>query len=214
MADSTTTRSILIVDDDPGVLSVLSRFFQRTGWQVHQAGSGEDGLRRWDAARPDVVMLDVDLPGMSGLQVLHVLVQRGTAVIMLTGHTEVETAVEAMQAGAETFLTKPVDLAHVQAAAERAAEKQELRRTNELLSRQLAGGEAPSLGTSPRMVALARQVELLAGSADTTALLLGESGTGKSWVAQMIHARSPRARSPFVEINCAGLSATFLDSEL
>jgi DNA-binding NtrC family response regulator len=207
-------RSILVVDDDPGVLSVLTRFFQRKGWDVHQAGSGEDGLRRWESARPDVVLLDLDLPGMSGRQVLDVLVSRGAAVIMLTGHAEVETAVDAMQAGAETFLTKPVDLAHVEAAAERAAEKQELRRANELLSRQLGGGQAASLGTSPRMVALARQVELLSASADTTALLLGESGTGKSWVAQMIHARSPRAKSPFVEINCAGLSATFLDSEL
>ncbi|HEY7771347.1 sigma-54 dependent transcriptional regulator [Longimicrobium sp.] len=208
-------RSILVIDDDPGVLSVLTRFFQRKGWEVHQAGSGEDGLRRWESTRPDVVLLDLDLPGMSGLQVLDVLVSRGAAVIMLTGHAEVETAVDAMQAGAETFLTKPVDLAHVEVAAERAAEKQELRRTNELLSRQLGGAEtAASLGTSARMVALARQVELLAGSADTTALLLGESGTGKSWVAQMIHSRSPRARSPFVEINCAGLSATFLDSEL
>ncbi|HEY0025108.1 MAG TPA: sigma 54-interacting transcriptional regulator, partial [Longimicrobium sp.] len=208
-------RSILVIDDDPGVLSVLTRFFQRKGWEVHQAGSGEDGLRRWESTRPDVVLLDLDLPGMSGRQVLDVLVSRGAAVIMLTGHAEVETAVDAMQAGAETFLTKPVDLAHVEVAAERAAEKQELRRTNELLSRQLGAGEtAASLGTSARMVALARQVELLAGSADTTALLLGESGTGKSWVAQMIHARSPRSRSPFVEINCAGLSATFLDSEL
>jgi len=67
-------RSILVIDDDPGVLSVLTRFFQRKGWEVHQAGSGEDGLRRWEATRPDAVLLDLDLPGMSGRQVLDVLV--------------------------------------------------------------------------------------------------------------------------------------------
>ncbi|MBB4638037.1 sigma-54-dependent transcriptional regulator [Longimicrobium terrae] len=208
-------RTVLVVDDDPGVLRVLSRYFSRGGWEVHEADSGEEGLRRWESARPDVVLLDLDLPGMSGREVLDVLVSRGASVIMLTGHTEVETAVDAMQAGAETFLTKPVDFAHVGAAAERAAEKQELRRTNETLARSLAGRtEDDGLGASPGMRALARQVSMLSASADTTALLLGESGTGKSWVAQMIHARSPRARGPFVEINCAGLSGTFLDSEL
>jgi DNA-binding NtrC family response regulator len=208
-------RSILIIDDDPGVLSVLGRFFARKEWEVFSAASGEDGVRTYEARRPDVTLLDLDLPGLSGRDILDILVARAAAVVMLTGHAEVETAVDAMQSGAETFLTKPVNFAHLEAAVERAAEKAELRRTNELLARSMAdrGGEA-GLGTSPVMRDLARQVELLAASPDTSVLLLGESGTGKSFIAQQLHARGPRSRGPFVEINAAGLSSTFLDSEL
>jgi DNA-binding NtrC family response regulator len=208
-------RSVLLVDDEPAVLRVLAKFFERQDWEVYQALSGEDGVRTFEAHRPELVLLDVNLPGLSGLQVLEVLVSRGATVLMLTGEAEVGTAVEAMQLGAESFLTKPVDFAHLLAAAERAVEKVELRRANETLAQRMAErSRQGALGESPRMRELARQVELLAGSPHTTALLLGESGTGKSFVAQLLHSRSPRSRGPFVEINCAGLSATFLDSEL
>src|SRR3954470_6506785 len=208
-------RSVLLVDDEPAVVRVLAKFFERQEWEVYQALSGEDGVRTYDAQRPDLVVLDVNLPGLSGLQTLEILVARGATVLMLTGEAEVATAVEAMQLGAESFLTKPVDFAHLQSAAERAVEKVELRRANQLLVERMEERSRQGvLGTSPRMQELARQVELVAASADTSVLLLGESGTGKGFVAQMIHARSPRGRGPFVEINCAGLSSTFLDSEL
>ncbi len=208
-------RSVLLVDDDPSVLRVLRRYFEREGWETFQALSGEDGVRTYEAHLPDLVMLDVNLPGISGLHVLEVLIARGATVVMLTGHAEVNVAVDAMRAGAEGFLTKPVDLDHLGAAAERAVEKVELRRANHTLAERVVDqGRAGTLGSSPRMRELSRQVELLAASRDTTLLLQGESGTGKSWVAQLTHGLSPRARSAFVEINCAGLSATFLDSEL
>ena len=208
-------RSLLIIDDDPAVLSLLSRFFSRAEWDVHVAASGEDGLRVFEAQRPDLAVLDLGLPGISGRNLLDVLVSRGCGVIVLTGYADVETAVEAMEAGAETFLTKPVNLSHLGAAAARVAEKTELRRTNETLARSLVErGTVSTLGRSPLMRDLSAQVDMLATAADTTVLLLGESGTGKSFIAQMIHARSSRSRSPFVEINCAGLSGTFLDSEL
>ncbi|MBV9774596.1 MAG: sigma-54-dependent Fis family transcriptional regulator [Gemmatimonadetes bacterium] len=208
-------RSILLIDDEPDVLRSLGRLFEREGWEVFRALTGEEGLRLYEASRPDLVLLDLYLPGMSGMDVLDVLVPRDATVIMLTGHGDIETAVEAMRLGAENFLTKPVELPHLLAAANRAMEKSELRRTNRLLAGRLAEGrDTSTLGSSPRMREMARQVELLAASDNTTVLLLGESGTGKGWVAQMLHAHSPRARAPFVEINCAGLSANFLDSEL
>ena len=208
-------RSILLVDDDPSILRLLGRFFEGQGWESFQATSAEEGIRLWEERHPDLVLQDLNLPGLSGLDALEVLVSRGATVIMLTGQAEVDTAVEAMQVGAEGFLTKPVDFAHLLAAADRAAEKVELRRANQLLAERMEEkSRSSALGSSPRMRDLARQVELVAASGHTTALLLGESGTGKSYVAQLIHARSPRARGPFVEVNCAGLSATFLDSEL
>ena len=208
-------RSILLIDDDPAILRLLTRFFEGQDWETAQALSAEDGIRAWEARHPDLVLLDLNLPGLGGLDALAVLVSRGATVVMLTGAAELDTAVEAMQIGAEGFLPKPVNFAHLLAAANRAVEKVELRRANQLLAgRMEERSRASTLGSSPRMVELARQVEKVAASAHTTALLLGESGTGKSYVAQLVHARSSRARGPFVEVNCAGLSATFLDSEL
>ena len=120
-----------------------------------------------------------------------------------------------MQLGAENFLTKPVDMEHLAAATARVADKARLRRINETLQLQSAPDHGlDSLGNSSAMQEFAHQVGLLAQSERTTVLLTGESGTGKGWVARMIHDLSPRARAPFVEVNCAGLNATFLDSEL
>ena len=212
---ATAPRSILLIDDEPDVLRSLGRFFERQDWEVLQAATGEDGLRVWEVHHPDLVILDLALPGASGMDVLDVLAPRGAVVILLTGHGDVESAVDAMRIGAENFLTKPVELSHLAAVAERAYEKVQLRRANRLLAGQLADGRGSgTLGSSPKMRELARQVDLIAASDGTTALLLGESGTGKGWVAQIIHAQGQRARAPFVEINCAGLSSTFLDSEL
>jgi two-component system response regulator AtoC len=208
-------RSILLIDDEPDVIRSLGRYFERAGWEVFRAMTGEEGIRLYEASHPDLVLLDLYLPGISGMDVLEVLVPRDATVVMLTGHGDIETAVEAMKLGAENFLTKPVELPHLGAAADKALEKTELRRANRTLVARLAEGrDTSTLGGSPRMREMARQVELLAASEGTTVLLLGESGTGKGWVAQMLHAHSPRARAPFVEVNCAGLSANFLDSEL
>jgi DNA-binding NtrC family response regulator len=207
-------RSILLIDDDPTVLYVHGRFFGSDGWEVYRALGGEDGLQLYAEHLPDVVILDLKMPGMNGLEVLERLVALNATVILLTGHGEVESAVRAMQLGAENFISKPVTLDHLGAVVTRALEKVDLKRANRLLAERMGQGEPEGLGPSPKMRALARQVELLSASERTGVLLLGESGTGKGWVAQQLHARSPRSRGPFVEVNCAGLSATFLDSEL
>ncbi len=207
-------RSLLLIDDDPSVLHVHNRYFTGEGWEVYRAMSGEDGVQLFIEHLPDVVILDLRMPGMDGLEVLQRLVAHNAVVILLTGHGEVESAVRAMQFGAENFLTKPMKLNHLGALVERAHEKVELRRMNKELKERVGAGESTGLGSSAKMQALTRKVELLAGSDQTSVLLLGESGTGKGWVAQMLHNRSERSRGAFVEVNCAGLSATFLESEL
>jgi DNA-binding NtrC family response regulator len=152
---------------------------------------------------------------MSGFDVLDRLRDANPVVIIITGHGDVQLAVEAMQRGAENFLTKPVELAHLGAVADRAFEKARLRQMNRYLAdRRGAVAAATLLGTSPQMRDLAEQIDLLARSDKTTALLLGESGTGKGRVAEAIHAHSPRAGQPFVEVNCAALTAASLDAEL
>lgn len=128
---------ILFVDDDPAVLSSLGSYFERLGHQVDRASSGKEGLALFDQHRPDVVVLDLFMPGMSGMEVLEILARRQAMVIMLTGYGELENAIQAMRLGAENFLTKPVDMAHLVAAVEKAAEKGALRRENVELRQRL-----------------------------------------------------------------------------
>ncbi len=206
--------SVLLIDDDVDVLRAIGNAFERLGYEVTRELSGEAGLATFDRQRPEVVILDLRLPGMDGMEVLEALRQRGAAVILLTGQSDIETAVRARQLGAENFLTKPVDITHLAAAAARVADKVRLRRVNETLLHSPIGAGLESLGTSGQMQDFAHQVGLLAQSERTTVLLTGESGTGKGWVARMIHDLGPRSKEPFVEVNAAGLTSTFLDSEL
>jgi DNA-binding NtrC family response regulator len=206
--------SILVVDDDPLHLRAMRTLFERKGWSVVGATNPWDALAAYERERCDVVLLDLDLPQLSGLRLLELMRERDpdVVVLMLTGRGDIAHAVEAMQAGAENFLTKPVNPAHLLAATERAREKGVLRRrTRSLFQRQ--EGEGEELGESPIMRSIAGQLAMLAeGSAPV--LLTGETGTGKSWAARYLHKLSSRANQPFIEVNCAGLSATFLDSEL
>jgi len=207
--------TLLLVDDDASVLRAIGEYFERTGYEVWRESTGEQAVDTFQRVRPDVVLLDLHLPDSNGLVVLERLRRDGAAVILLTGQGDIQTAVRAMQLGAENFLTKPVDMTHLAAAIARLTEKVRLTRQNARL-RALDHEEegVGSLGVSPGMQDLARHVELLAASERSTVLLQGESGTGKGWVARVIHNLSPRSDGPFVEVNCAGLSATFLDSEL
>jgi DNA-binding NtrC family response regulator len=210
--------TLLLIDDDAAVLKAVGDYLEKSGWEVQREGTAANGLEAFDRVRPAVVILDLQLPDASGLDLLEQLRAKGAAVILLTGQGDIETAVRAMQLGAENFITKPADMVHLAAAVARVGEKVRLARQNVLLR---TGGRAEgaadsldSLGVSAGMQALAQQVELLAASDRTTVLLTGESGTGKGWVARIIHNLSPRAKGPFVEVNCGGLSATFLASEL
>src|SRR6266508_3026369 len=207
--------TLLLVDDEAAILKSVGDYFERIGFEVWREARGEEGIETFKRVRPDVVILDLHLPDTSGLVVLEQLRRDGAAVILLTGQGDIETAVRAMQLGAEHFLTKPVDLNHLAAAATRVVEKVRLARENELLRARAHLAEGlDSLGVSPALRDLACQIELLAASDRTTVLLTGESGTGKGWVARVIHRLSPRTAGPFVEVNSGGLSATLLDSEL
>ncbi len=209
------TDSILLVDDDIAVLRLLGAAFEQQGWDVYQELSGEAGLATFERALTDVVLVDLHLPGMDGLELLEQLRGRETAVILLTGDGDIPTAVRAMQAGAENFLTKPVNFEHLHAVADRAVEKVRLRRINRTLIGQSATPEGvDSLGTSPLMREVGRQVTLLAHSDRNALLLLGEAGAGKRWAARLIHDISPRASAPFIEVACGAGDSAWLDAEL
>ena len=213
------TDSILLIDDDAAVLRAVGTYLEKSGWEVAREATAASGIEAFERLHPDVVILDLQLPDLPGLEVLEQLRTRGAAVILLTGQGDIGSAVRAMQLGAENFLTKPADMVHLAAAAARVGEKVRLRRQNQMLVQESRktdgdGGGLTSLGVSPTMRQLSEQVGLLAAAERTTVLLTGESGTGKGWVARLLHDLSPRSKGPFVEVNCGGLSATFLDSEL
>ena len=213
----TDAGSILVIDDDADHLRAMQTLFERKGWHVVGASDPWDGFRAYEREQSEVVLLDLDMPGLSGLRLLELLRERDpdVTVVMLTGRGQIAEAVDAMRLGAENFLAKPANPAHLLAVAARAREKSLLRRRHRLLQARSQGssGDATELGTSAPMREVASQLAMLAAGA-VPVLLTGETGTGKSWAARYLHEISPRAGKPFVEVNCAGLSATFLDSEL
>jgi DNA-binding NtrC family response regulator len=207
--------SILIIDDEIAIATAFAMFFRHDGAHVvHEAHTGAEGIEAFDRLKPDLVLLDVRLPDMTGFDVLGRIRNEDAVVIMVTGYGDVTMAVEALHKGAENFLTKPVDLSHLAAAAARALEKAQLRRMNRYFANQRGGGGGVVFGSSPAMRELASQIAVLSGSDRTTALIVGPRGAGKGRVAELIHAQGPRAGKPFVEVNCAALTAESLDSEL
>jgi DNA-binding NtrC family response regulator len=207
--------SILLIDDDASVLRAIGAFFEQRGWDVFRELSGEAGLAMWERTHAEVVLLDLNLPGIDGLEVLERLRGRETAVILLTGDGDVRAAVQAMRSGAENFLVKPVDLEHLMEAAKRAAEKVRLRRLN----RALVGQTGPhdvleALGSHEPMRSVRAQVTALARSDQAGILLEGESGTGKRTVARILHDLSVRREAPLLEVSCMVPDAAALQAQL
>src|SRR6478672_1336503 len=206
---------ILIVDDEPDIVAALARFFERAGHDVLRAGTGEEGVALAQAEHPAVMLLDLYLPDMSGFDVLERTREQHPVVIMVTGHGDIPLAVQAMQGGAEGFLTKPVELAHLGAVVERALEKAQLRElTRAAGARSGRAATEMLLGSSSPMRELAQQIELLARSERTVALLVGELGVGKGRVARAIHALSARGGRAFHEIDCSLRPVEELELEL
>jgi two-component system, NtrC family, response regulator AtoC len=208
--------SLLIVENERQLADTLADFFERHGSHtVTRAYTGEDAIAAFHASRPDLVLLDACLPDMTGFDVYARIRERSPVVIMIGGQDDIPLAVQALQNGAESFVTKPVELDHLAVAAERAFEKIRLRQLNRYLSGRRSGeGTVLALGPSTVMRNFAAQVNVLAANDATTVLLLGEAGSGKGRVAELIHARSPRNAGPFVEVNCAGSAGHALEVAL
>jgi DNA-binding NtrC family response regulator len=191
----------------------LLHYFKSLNWDAVHAESGHDALTLAESFAPDVVLLDMKLADMGGLEVLRRLKEQGcpASVVVMTGWGSIGNAVEAIKLGAEQYLTKPAQLVELSALINRIIETRKLRIENRYY-RQLL--DHPVVGTSMAIQTLHHMIDLMAENADTTTLLLGESGTGKELAAREIHRRSSRSDRPFLDINCAVLSETLLESEM
>ena len=209
--------NILFTDDEKTFRNIMAKELTRMGYNVTSCDSGAETLKNMQERDFDVVILDMNMPTMNGIETLKRLkeMESTTEVIVLTGQGSIESAVQAIKLGAYDYLTKPCQLAELNALLQRALEKRQLNRENVHLKRLVKDAcETPvMIGNGIAMNAVYKMIDKAAPS-DSIVLIQGESGTGKELVAQIIHQRSTRADKPFVVINCATLQETLLESEL
>lgn len=207
---------ILVVDDDNLSREFLCEAARALGYRAESASSAEQALRRLEDETPDLVLTDLRMPGMDGLELVRTIQEKcpGLPTVVVTAHGTVEIAVNAISEGAKDFLMKPCSPEALKVTLDKVLGHARMERENALLRRQVSGAEEPTIiAKSPRMLDTLRNAARLSQSTGTI-LITGESGTGKERVAQYIHQCSPRAEAPFVRVNCAALSETLLESEL
>ncbi|MGA1867137.1 MAG: sigma-54-dependent transcriptional regulator [bacterium] len=208
---------ILIVDDDPEIIWVLKESLQEEGYYVFSADNGEAGLKILKEKSPEVILLDIKMPKMDGLQMLSMINENehNPEVIMLSAHGEAQNIVKAMKAGASDFISKPFDTEELKITINKVLEKKELKEECAVLKQKLENTSQYEnfIGDSTFMLNVKKMVEQVADT-ELTILVRGASGTGKELVTRSIHNLSKRRDKPFIKVNCAALPENLLESEL
>jgi len=217
MTATTSGERVLIVEDEPTTRLGLTELVSTWGFTTESAADGQEALQRITSFRPSIVISDLVMPRMGGLELLHALREEGNAltIVILTAQGTVETAVEAIKQGAYDYLTKPVEPQRLKILLDKIVERQDTLREVKVLRKQLRehGSFGKMIGNSSQMRKVYQTIEQAAPT-QANVLIWGESGTGKELVAQTIHQLSPRAQMPFVPINCAAIPETLLESEI
>src|SRR5512139_1910235 len=210
-------KRILVVDDEPAIVSLLATILREKGWEVSEAGSGTEGIDRLERGQYDVILTDLVMPGESGIELLRAAkeIHPDVEVILMTGYATADTAIEAMRGGAFHYLVKPLKLEEMLNLAGKAYEQRRLSRENQFLKAELRGDyQIQSVVGDSK--AIGNHVESLQGLGSTgdPVLLVGERGTGRSFFARFIHFNSPRSAGLFVPVYCAGAPEEKLSAEL
>jgi two-component system, NtrC family, nitrogen regulation response regulator NtrX len=205
---------ILVIDDEAAIRDSLRMILEYEGYGFTGAASGQDGIALVQRDRPDLVLLDIKMPGMDGMDVLRRLraLDEGLPVVMISGHGTTSTAVEAIKSGALDFLDKPLSSERVILTLQNALKQQELRQENRALKLAMEA-KYEIVGESQALRAVLESVKRAAPT-NATVMLLGESGVGKELVARTIHRNSPRAGQRFIQVNCAAIPEELIESEL
>ena len=213
----TSRTSILVVDDEKIVRDSLTKWFLEDGYRVGAAENGSEAIRQMQAQRWDIILLDIKMPGMDGMELQQRIreIDPLATIIFITAHASVDTAVQALKMGAFDYVTKPVDPDYLSHLISNAIKQRALVNENIKLKEQIA--EFPKLdeiiGESPAMQKVFELIETVAQT-DTTVMIRGESGTGKELIARAIHSNSERRYFPIVTINCGAMPEGVLESEL
>jgi len=208
---------ILVVDDEDSMRDFMSIMLSKEGYQVFQAGSGPEALGKIKENCPDVVITDMMMPDMTGLELMTTARANNQTLefIVMTAFASVDSAIEAMKKGAYDYITKPFKVDEIKLTIRKLLEKESISRENQVLKKELSKIQPLDkfIGNDPKIIKMKKMVTRLAKT-DSTALILGESGTGKDLVANAIHYHSNRVGKPFMTLNCAAIPETLLESEL
>ena len=204
---------ILIIDDERSIRNSLKEILADEGYDVDVAENGAQGCEMVDKEKYSVIFCDIKMPEMDGMEVLDRLAQMGvdSAVIMISGHGDIDTAVECIKRGAFDFIQKPLDLNRILITIKNATEKVSLVKETKILKKKVYGQEM--VGESPALVQVKEMIEKVAPT-DARVLIVGSNGTGKELVARNLHQKSPRSAAPYIEVNCAAIPSELIESEL
>ena len=204
---------ILIIDDERSIRNSLSEILADEGYDVEVAENGQQGCEMVEKERYSVIFCDIKMPGMDGMEVLDRLMQMGidSAVIMISGHGDIDTAVECIKKGAFDFIQKPLDLNRILITIKNATEKVSLVKETKVLKKKVYGQEI--IGESPAICQVQSMIDKVAPT-DARVLIIGSNGTGKELVARNLHQKSNRSAAPYVEVNCAAIPSELIESEL
>lgn len=207
-----TLAKILVIDDERSIRNTLRDILENESYKVDDAENGIEGLKLVNSKKYDVILLDIKMPKMDGIEVLeHILKVTDAPVVMISGHGTIETAVEAIKKGAYDYIAKPLDLNRLLTTIRNALDKSTLIRENRSLKDVSETWEM--IGQSPAMMQVKDMIDKVAPT-DARVLIHGSNGTGKELVARWVHEKSPRAHAPFIEVNCAAIPSELIESQL
>ena len=204
---------ILIIDDERAIRNSLGEILTDEGYEVDVAEDGAKGLAMVDKEKYSIIFCDIKMPGMDGIEVLDKLVDMGTdaAIVMISGHGDISTAVECIKKGAFDYISKPLDLNRILITIKNATDKVSLVKETSILKKKVYG--QPMIGEAPAILHIKEMIDKVAPT-DARVLIIGANGTGKELVARNLHQKSSRSAMPYIEVNCAAIPSELIESEL